>query len=57
MKASEELTDEQSRQVHPLIFNPFLTVFFSIFYSTQLVFDVEHAYAEFFRSLGSDNNE
>ncbi|KDR80946.1 hypothetical protein GALMADRAFT_222546 [Galerina marginata CBS 339.88] len=31
MKASEELTEEQSR---------------------QLIFDVEHAYAEFFRSLG-----
>ncbi|PPQ98020.1 hypothetical protein CVT26_003082 [Gymnopilus dilepis] len=33
MKASEELTEEQSR---------------------QLIFDVEHAYAEFFRSLGGD---
>jgi len=35
MKASEELTDEQSR---------------------QLIFDVEHAYAEFFRSLGGDKS-
>ncbi|KAI0792207.1 vacuolar protein sorting-associated protein 28 [Abortiporus biennis] len=32
MKASEEITDEQSR---------------------QLLFDIEHAYSEFFRSLGS----
>ncbi|PPQ71158.1 hypothetical protein CVT24_009839 [Panaeolus cyanescens] len=35
MKASEELTEEQAR---------------------QLIFDVEHAYAEFFRSLGGDKD-
>ncbi|KAF5316698.1 hypothetical protein D9619_006809 [Psilocybe cf. subviscida] len=35
MKASEELTEEQSR---------------------QLSFDVEHAYAEFFRSLGGEKD-
>ncbi|KIM39582.1 hypothetical protein M413DRAFT_12150 [Hebeloma cylindrosporum] len=35
MKASEELTEEQSR---------------------QLIFDVEHAYAEFFRSLGGEKD-
>jgi len=36
MKASEELTEEQAR---------------------QLIFDVEHAYAEFFRSLGGEKTE
>jgi ESCRT-I complex subunit VPS28 len=36
MKASEELTEEQSR---------------------QFFFDVDHAYAEFFRSLGGGKDE
>ncbi|KAI6041110.1 vacuolar protein sorting-associated [Pisolithus marmoratus] len=36
MKASEELTEEQSR---------------------QLLFDVDYAYAEFFRSLGGDKSD
>ncbi|KAF4610869.1 hypothetical protein D9613_007219 [Agrocybe pediades] len=36
MKASEELTEEQAR---------------------QLIFDVEHAYAEFFRSLGGEKDD
>ena len=53
MKASEELTDKQSRQVYDYLFKLFnicLTL------HTWLAFDVEHAYAEFFRSLGGDKD-
>ena len=52
MKVSEEITEEQSRQVR----RPFpsswsvLLIFFVTLHS-QLLFDVDHAYAEFFRSL------
>ena len=52
MKASEEITEEQSRQVSVdgvvRRIWPCLILF-------QLLFDVDYAYAEFFRSLsGSD---
>lgn len=54
MKASEELTDEQIRQVgsgrHSNDVYPAQCL-------PQLSFDIEHAYNEFFRSLsGKDNS-
>ena len=55
MKASEELTEEQSRQV--MFSLPFGELFGRcscfLIRMCQLSFDIEHAYAEFFRSLSS----
>jgi ESCRT-I complex subunit VPS28 len=48
MKASEEITEEQSRQVRSSSCLPLLLLTRRI----KLLFDVDHAYAEFFRSLG-----
>lgn len=54
MKASEEITEEQSRQVCVL----FSVLYrFLIFVDLQLLFDVDHAYAEFFRSLGGGKDD
>lgn len=53
MKASEELTEEQTRQVLSL-FYLMLRVLLMVF--CKLIFDVEHAYAEFFRSLGGEKD-
>lgn len=57
MKASEEITEEQSRQVggfhlvcsllHPNVAHHHA--------HTQMLFDIENAYNEFFRSLSSSN--
>lgn len=54
MKASEEITEEQSRQVsnHPCTTAVTLAERFF-----QLLFDVDHAYAEFFRSLSGAKGE
>jgi ESCRT-I complex subunit VPS28 len=53
MKASEELTDEQTRQVLSLFYSMLTSV---VNGDLQLIFDVEHAYAEFFRSLGGEKD-
>ena len=56
MKASEEITEEQSRQVSraDTINIPRI---WKIWTLEQLLFDVDHAYAEFFRSLsGKDES-
>jgi len=49
MKASEEITEEQSRQVQLLFLHRSLQLI--VLLHAQLLFDVDHAYAEFFRSL------
>lgn len=49
MKASEELTEEQARQVSALWRDR--TKQAALKRRFQLSFDIEHAYAEFFRSL------
>lgn len=53
MKVSEELTEEQVRQVRrdPPVYPCHIDS-----YLVQLMFDVEHAYAEFLRSLGGEKN-
>lgn len=54
MKASEVLTEEQARQVScpvTVLSRVRLTAF------SKLAFDVDHAYAEFFRSLGGEKND
>ena len=48
MKASEEITEEQSRQVSNCPCSLLVTLAERFL---QLLFDVDHAYAEFFRSL------
>jgi ESCRT-I complex subunit VPS28 len=55
MKVSEELTEEQSRQVHPVTLNAY-TLYRLILWE-KLLFDVDHAYAEFFRSLGGGKED
>jgi len=52
MKVSEELSDEQARQVSRQIIDTRLRCLTC----SQLIFDVEHAYAEFFRSLGGEKD-
>jgi len=63
MKASEELTEEQSRQVCAspcfiTLLAHFIPFHFPLLVITriQLLFDVDYAYAEFFRSLGGDKD-
>lgn len=51
MKASEEITEEQSRQVRISFYCLCHRIIHCVL--LQLLFDIEHAYAEFFRSLSS----
>lgn len=56
MKASEEITEEQSRQVC----TPLSRILYAAVHCgcpLQLLFDVDHAYAEFFRSLSGRNDD
>jgi hypothetical protein len=55
MKASEEITEEQSRQVRLPFQSSFLRLI--TFPHGQLLFDVDHAYAEFFRSLSGSQGQ
>jgi hypothetical protein len=50
MKASDEITEEQSRQVSPTSPSSSCLLYGS---DLQMLFDIEHAYSEFFRSLSS----
>ena len=56
MKASEELSDEQSRQVRSVCTAPLCPHSLSL-HSPQLAFDIDFAYAEFFRSLSGGSKE
>lgn len=58
MKVSEEISEEQSRQVGSLSFSRHSRLI-RLMSFLQLMFDVEHAYAEFFRYLsgGKDAND
>lgn len=57
MKASEEITEEQSRQVCIIPSQAPSKAQMPIHSSLQLLFDVDHAYAEFFRSLGGGKDD
>lgn len=63
MKVSEEITEEQSRQASIFVLLPFgLSVSWILMLNrftgyTQLLFDVDHAYAEFFRSLSGSKDD
>ena len=59
MKASEELTEEQARQVSAAARHG--TAWYgsdeTLILCSQLSFDIEHAYAEFFRSLSGKDEQ
>jgi ESCRT-I complex subunit VPS28 len=57
MKASDEITEEQSRQVHPRLSSLVYSLPSGSDSHEQLLFDVDHAYAEFFRSLGGAKDD
>jgi ESCRT-I complex subunit VPS28 len=55
MKASDEITEEQSRQVSLCALTKYDRA--DISNARQMLFDIENAYNEFFRSLSSSKKD